>query len=88
MAVGLCRFVGFVSFTGTGSVFMADLRVTFPIAGIDGLDEGMELVEVVQFANSFDFVLDAARKSIVELAAEGSISPIDFGEELPKADNI
>ena len=29
-----------------------------------------------------------ARKSIVELAVEGSVAPIDFGGELLKADNV
>ena len=62
--------------------------MAFPVAGIDRLDEGAELVEVVQFADSCDFILDAARKSIVELAAESSITPIDFGGKLLKADNI
>ena len=56
--------------------------------GIDGLNEGAESVEVVQFANSCDFIFDAAGKSVVELAAEGSITPIDFGGELLKADNV
>ena len=41
LAIGLHGFVGFVSFTGTGSILMPDLRVTFPIAGINILDEGM-----------------------------------------------
>ena len=56
--------------------------------GINGLDEGAELVEVVWFADSCDFILDVARKSIVELVAEGSVTPIDFGGELLKAGNI
>ena len=30
----------------------------------------------------------AAEKSVVELTAEGSITPIDFGGELLKADNV
>ena len=55
--------------------------------GINRSDEGAESVEVVQFADSCDFILDAARKSIVELAAESSIAPIDFGGKLLKADN-
>ena len=33
--------------------------VTFPVAGIDRLDEGAESVKVVQFANSCNFILDA-----------------------------
>ena len=35
--------------------------MTFLIAGIDGLDEGVELVEVVWLANSCDFILDVVR---------------------------
>ena len=88
MAVGLSGFVGFVGFNRTGNVLAADLRVTFPIAGIDGLDKGAEPGEVVQFADSCNFVFDVASKSIVELVVEGSITPIDFGGELLKADNV
>ena len=88
MAVRFCGFVEFVSFTGTCSILAADLGVTFPIAGIDGLDEGAESVEVVQFANSCDFILDAAGTSVVELVVEGSIASIDFGGKLLKADNV
>ena len=62
--------------------------MTFPVTGVDGLDEGAESVEVVRFTDSGDFVLDAAWQSIVELAAEGSIAPVDFGGELLKADNV
>ena len=62
--------------------------MTFPIAGINGLDEGMQSVEVVRFTNSCNFILDIAGKSIVELAVEGSVTPIDFGGELLKADNV
>ena len=60
----------------------------FPVAGIDRLDKGVEPVEVVWFANSCDFIFDVARKSIVELAAEGSVATIEFGVELLKADNV
>ena len=52
--------------------------MTFPVAGIDRLDEGAESVEVVQFADSCNFILDAARKFIVELLAKESVAPIDF----------
>ena len=48
------------------------------VAGIDGLDEDTESVEVVQFADSCNFILDAARKFIVELLAKESVAPIDF----------
>ena len=82
MAVGLHGFVGFVNFTGTGSVFAADFGVMFPVAGIDGLDEGAESVKVVQLADSCNFVLNVAGKAITELAVEGNITPIGFGGEL------
>ena len=88
MAVGLCRFLRFVGFTGTGGIFTADFGVTFPVVGINRLDQGVESVEVVQFADSCNFVFDVAGKSIVELAAEGSVAPIDFGGELLEADNV
>ena len=67
---------------------MADFGVTFPVVAINGLVEGAELVEVVQFTDSCDFILDAARKSIIELVAEGSIAQINFGRVLLKADNV
>ena len=60
----------------------------FPVAGLNGLDKGAESVVVVWFADSCDFILDVAGKSIVELAAEGSVAPIDLGGELLKADNV
>ena len=62
--------------------------MAFPVEGIDRLDEGAELVEIVQFADSCDFILDATGKSVVELMAEGGIAPIDFGGKLLKADNV
>ena len=68
--------------------FSQDITVTFPVVDIDGLDKGAELVEVVQFSDSCDFILDAAGKSVVELVVEGSITPIDFVGELLKADNV
>ena len=49
LAVGLRRFVGFVGFTGTGVVLTADFGVTFPVVGINRLDEGVESVEVVRW---------------------------------------
>ena len=67
---------------------MAYFGVTFPVAGTDRLDKGAESVEVVQFADSCNFILDAAGKSVVELTAESSVAPIDFRGELLKADNV
>ena len=54
---------------------MTDFGVTFPVAGINRLDKGAESVEVVWFAESCDFIFDAAGKSVVELAVEGSLLP-------------
>ena len=67
---------------------MVDLGVTFPVTGVDVLDEGTESVDVVWFAGSCNLVLDVAEKSVIELLAEGSVAPIDFGGELLKADNV
>ena len=80
LAIGLHGFVRFISFTGTDGVLMADFGVVLPIAGINGLDKGMELVEVVQFANSCNFILDAAGKSIVELVAEAALPQLTLEE--------
>ena len=63
LAVGLHGFVGFVSFTGAGSVFTADFGVTFPVVGINRLDKGVEPVKVVRFADSGNFILDVAMPS-------------------------
>ena len=52
------------------------------------MDKGAESVEVVRFADSCDFIFGVAGKSVVELAVEGSVAPIDFGGELLKADNV
>ena len=60
----------------------------FPIVGTNRLDKGVESVKVVRFADSCDFVLDMAGKSVVELMAEGRVTPVDFGGELLKADNV
>ena len=73
---------------GEGQTCGADFRVMFPMVGINRLDEGAEPFEVVWFTNSCNFILDAAGKSVIELSAEGSITPIDFGGELLKADNV
>ena len=88
LAVGLHGFVGFVRFTGTSSIFMSDLGVIFPIAGVNIFDEGTNSVEVVQLADPCNFILDVAGKSLIELLAEGSVTPIDFGGELLKANNV
>ena len=65
MAVGLHGPVGFFGFTEAGSIFSADFGVTFPVVGIDRLDGGGVLVEIVEFADSCNLILDAAGKSIV-----------------------
>ena len=56
--------------------------------GVDRLDKGAESVEVVRFADSCNFILDATGKSVVELTVEGGIAPIDFGGKLLKTDNV
>ena len=88
LAIGLHGLVRFVGFAGTGSVFTADFGVMFSVVGVNGLDEGIQSVEVVWFSDSCNFILDAARKSIVELLVEDSVTPINFGGELLKVDNV
>ena len=56
--------------------------------GINRLDKGVELVEVVWFADSCSFIFNVARKSVVELVVEGRVAPIDFGGDLLEADNV
>ena len=67
---------------------MADLRVMFPVVGINGSDEGMDLVDVAWFANSCNVILDVAREFILELSIESSIAPSDFEGDWLKTDNI
>ena len=49
----------------------------FPIASIDGLSESMEVSEVIGFAYLGDLVLNLGQKSIVELASEWRVPPLD-----------
>ena len=51
--------------------------MAFPIASIDILSENMKVSEVIGFACSGDLVLDPGQKSVVELASEWRISPLD-----------
>ena len=58
---------------------MGHLGVVLPILGVDGLGKGMEFMEGVGFADVGDLVLDAGRKSVIHLSAEGGVSPLDMG---------
>ena len=57
--------------------FMSDFRTVFPIASIDGLSEGTKVSKVIGFAYLGDLVLNPGQKSIVELALEWRVSPLD-----------
>ena len=52
--------------------------MAFPIASIDGLSESTKVSEVIGLAYSGDLSLNLGRKSVVELASEWCISPLDL----------
>ena len=51
--------------------------MVFPIASIDRLSEKAKVSEVIRFAYLGDLILNPGWKSIVELALEWRISPLD-----------
>ena len=51
--------------------------MVFPIASIDRLSEKAKVSEVIRFAYSGDLVLNPGQKSVVELASEWRVSPLD-----------
>ena len=63
----------------SGQIFSGHLGVVLPILGVDGLGKGMEFMEGVRFADVGDLVLDAGRKFVIHLSAEGGVSPLDMG---------
>jgi len=82
LVIGVGTGTGFSLVIGTVildmGVFSHYFRVLFPITSIDGLDERLEVREVVRFAYTGDLVLDSGRKSIVELSLECSVAPLDL----------
>ena len=67
-------------------IFSGHLRAALPISGVDGLGEGTEFVEGVGFADAGDLVLDAGRKSVIHLSAEGGIAPLHVGGKVVEVD--
>ena len=57
---------------------MCYFRVPFTIMSVNGLDERLEVREVVGFAYVRDLILDSGRKSVVELLLECGITPLDL----------
>ena len=55
--------------------------MAFPIASIDRLSKKAKVSEVIRFAYSGDLVLDLGQKSVVELASEWCVSPLDSHSE-------
>ena len=51
--------------------------MVFSIASIDRLSKEAKVSKVIRFAYSGDLVLDPGWKSIVELASEWCVSPLD-----------
>ena len=47
-------------------VLLCYFGVLFPIMSVNGLDEGLEIGEVVRFAYVGNLILDSGRKSIVQ----------------------
>ena len=59
-----------------GQILSGHLRTVLPISGVDGLGEGTEFMEGVGFADTGDLVLDAGRKSVIQLLVEGGVCHI------------
>ena len=51
--------------------------MAFPIASINRLSEKAKVSEVIRFAYSGDLVLNPGWKSVVDLALELHVSPLD-----------
>ena len=49
----------------------------FPIISVNGLDEGLEIREVVGFTYMGNLVFDSGGKSVVELSSECGVTPLD-----------
>src|SRR3979490_1831508 len=56
--------------------------------GVDGLGQGAEFMEHTGFTDTGHFILDSCQKSVIELAAECSISPLDACSEAVEFDQV
>ena len=71
-----------------GQIFSGHLRMALPILGFDRLGEGMEFMEGVGIADMGNFILDVGWKFVIQLLAEGSITPLDMGSEAVDIDEV
>ena len=69
-------------------VFSSYFRASFPIMSINGLDEGLEVGEVVGFAYMGNLVLDSGGKSIVELLSEHGVTPLYLSCKVVEFDEV
>jgi len=68
---------------------MRDLALSFPIARVDSLRQGLELHKSCGFTLTRNLVSDARRKSVIELAAESAVSKTaDLGSKALELYNI
>ena len=72
----------------SGRIFSGHLRMALPILGFDRLGEGMEFMEGVGIADMGNFILDVGWKFVIQLLAEGSITPLDMGSEAVDIDEV
>src|SRR3979490_14074 len=56
--------------------------------GVDGLGQGVEVMEHTGFTDTGHFVLDSCQKSVIELAAECGISPLDVCSKAVEFDQV
>ena len=72
----------------SGRIFSGHLRMALPILGFDRLGEGMEFMEGVGIADMGNFILDVGWKFVIQLLAEGSITPLDMGSGAVDIDEV
>ena len=90
---GVCFFIALpfiarVFILVGGQIFSGHLRTVLLILGVNRLDEGMEFMEGVGFANTGNLVLDAGRKSTIQLSAEGGVTPLDMGGKAVEVNEV
>src|SRR3979490_2453626 len=56
--------------------------------GVDGLGQGAEFMERTGLTDTGHFVLDSCQKSVIELVAECSISPLDTCSKAVEFDQV
>ena len=57
--------------------FTSNFRTAFPVTSVNRLSKEAKVSKVIRLAYSGDPVLDPGQKSVIELASEWRISPLD-----------